>query len=154
MSFKIKHLGQIRFGNEIEDILKLKGIDCVEDFLNPSENCVEDYNHYGDIIKARDCLVKHINEQNNITLLVDCDCDGYTSAALIYQYIHDINKNINIKTVLHDDKAHGLKTVMDKIVNDDSKLVIVPDAGSGDIAECGKLINCGKDVIILDHHIV
>ena len=35
---------------------------------------------------------------------------------------------------------------------DDSKLVIIPDAGSGDSKECEKLIKSGKDVIILDHH--
>lgn len=153
MSFKIKHLGQIRFGNEIEDILKLKGIESVEEFLNPNESCVEDCNHYDNIIEARDCLVKHISEHNTITLLVDCDCDGYTSAALMYQYIHDVDNRININVVLHNDKAHGLKTVIDEIINDDSKLVIVPDAGTGDVDECRKLINnYGKDVIILDHH--
>ena len=35
---------------------------------------------------------------------------------------------------------------------DDSKLIIVPDAGTGDVNECKRLIASGKDVVILDHH--
>ncbi len=153
MSFKIKHLGQIRFGNEIEDILKLKGIENVEEFLNPNESCVEDCNHYDNIIKARDCLVKHISQNNTITLLVDCDCDGYTSAALMYQYIHKINDNVYVRVVINNGKQHGLNGVINEVATDTSKLVIIPDAGTGDVVECRKLIEeCGKDVIILDHH--
>ena len=35
---------------------------------------------------------------------------------------------------------------------DNAKLVIIPDAGSGDVKECKKLKESGKEVIILDHH--
>lgn len=31
-------------------------------------------------------------------------------------------------------------------------LIIIPDAGSSDLAECGKLHEAGKQVVILDHH--
>lgn len=37
---------------------------------------------------------------------------------------------------------------------DNSDLVIIPDAGSGDWNECKRLIDSGKDVIILDHHAI
>ncbi len=37
-------------------------------------------------------------------------------------------------------------------MSDDSSLVIVPDAGTGDSIECARIIESGKDVIILDHH--
>ena len=36
MSFKYEVLGQVRFGNELEDILKLKGITDINSFLNPT----------------------------------------------------------------------------------------------------------------------
>jgi single-stranded-DNA-specific exonuclease len=153
LSFKVNCLGQVRFGNEIEDILKLKGIDYVDEFLNPNDSCVEDYNDYDNIIKARNCLVKHIAENHTITLLVDCDCDGYTSAALMYQYIRRINNDVYVRVVINDNKQHGLKSVVGEIAADTSKLVIIPDASTGDITECRNLIeDCGKDVIILDHH--
>lgn len=45
-----------------------------------------------------------------------------------------------------------LSEFVDSMCEDDSKLIIVPDAGSGDSKECKKLIESGKDIIILDHH--
>ena len=36
MSFKYDVLGKIRFGFELEDILKLKGVKDIESFLNPT----------------------------------------------------------------------------------------------------------------------
>lgn len=36
MSFKYDVLGHVRFGNELEDILKLKGIQDISSFLNPT----------------------------------------------------------------------------------------------------------------------
>lgn len=63
-----------------------------------------------------------------------------------------INPNIEIRCLIHKGKAHGLSEFIESICEDDSKLVIIPDAGSGDSKECEKLIKLGKDVIILDHH--
>ena len=41
MSFKYKVLGKVRFGNELEDILKLKGIEDINSFLNPTVKNIE-----------------------------------------------------------------------------------------------------------------
>ncbi len=152
MSFKYKLLGNVRFGNEIEDILKLKGITDINAFINPTIMNMENENLFENIEIARDILVKHIANNSIIDLLVDCDCDGYTSAANIYQYIKRINRSIQIRYFIHKGKIHGLKDVVDSICLDDSKLIIIPDAGSGDINECIKLKECGKEVIIFDHH--
>ena len=152
MSFKIDVLGKVRFGNELEDILKLKGITDINSFLNPTIKNTESELRFDNIETARDILVNHISNNSVIDLLVDCDCDGYTSAANIYQYIKRIKPSIEIRCFIHKGKVHGLKDVVDSMLLDNSKLVIIPDAGSGDVNECKKLKESGKEVIILDHH--
>ena len=152
MSFKYDVLGHVRFGNELEDILKLKGIKDINSFLNPTVKNTESELLFDNIEKARDMFVKHIENKSVIDLLVDCDVDGFTSASNIYQYIKRINPNIEIRCFIHRGKIHGLSEFVDSMCEDDSKLIIVPDAGSGDSKECEKLIKNGKDVIILDHH--
>lgn len=154
MSFKYDVLGKVRFGSELEDILKLKGIKDVNSFLNPTIKNTESELLFDNIEKARDVFVKHIENKSIIDLLVDCDVDGFTSASNIYQYTKQINPNIEIRCFIHKGKAHGLSEFVDVMCEDDSKLVIIPDAGSGNSKECEKLIKSGKDVIILDHHSV
>lgn len=152
MSFKYDVLGHVRFGNELEDILKLKGITDINSFLNPTIKNAESELLFDNIEKARDVFVEHIKNEDKIDILVDCDVDGFTSAANIYQYIKRVNPNIEIRYFIHKGKIHGLSEFVNDMCDDDSKLVIVPDAGSGDKEECKKLIAYGKDVIILDHH--
>ena len=152
MSFKYEVLGQVRFGNELEDILRLKGVTDIKSFLNPTVENTESELLFNNIEKARDVLIKHIENNNKIDLVVDCDVDGNTSGAVIYQYIKNIKSSIDIDYFIHTGKLHGLKEFVDRICQDDSSLVIVPDAGTGDVEECKRIIESGKDIIILDHH--
>ena len=65
MSFKYDVLGKVRFGFELEDILKLKGIEDINSFLNPTIKNTESELLFDNIEKARDVFVKHI-EDNSI----------------------------------------------------------------------------------------
>ena len=152
MSFKYEVLGQVRFGNELEDILKLKGITDINSFLNPTVENTESELLFNNIEKARDTLVEHIEKNSVIDLVVDCDVDGNTSGANIYQYIKRIKPSIEIRYFIHKGKSHGLDEFVEEICLDNSQLVIVPDAGSGDVDECAKIVGSGKDIIVLDQH--
>lgn len=152
MSFKYKLLGEVRMFNVIEDILKLKGIVDINSFLKPTVKNLESELLLDNIVKAKDVLIKSIEQNHTIDLLVDCDCDGFSSASIIYQYIKRIKPDISIKILLHKGKVHGLSDVVEEICQDDSSLVIIPDASTGDSKECAMLYSCGKEVIILDHH--
>lgn len=152
MSFKYDVLGHVRFGYELNDILTLKGIKDINSFLHPTIKNTESELLFDNIEEARDVFVNHVENKSIIDLLVDCDVDGFTSASNIYQYTKQINPDIEIRCFIHKGKAHGLSEFVDVMCEDDSKLIIIPDAGSGDSKECEKLIKSGKDVIILDHH--
>lgn len=104
-------------------------------------------------------LVKDtIDNNKNIILVIDADCDGWTSAAIFINYFYSINpdwiNNGHLYWIQHKGKEHGLSDVADIILEDftNISLVVCPDAASNDRAEHAKLSNAGIDVICLDHH--
>ena len=70
-----------------------------------------------------------INDEK-IYIQVDSDCDGYTSSALLINYLYRIFpsrvKN-NIRYGLHSEKIHGIKKIPS-----DCTLVITPDSSSNE----------------------
>lgn len=40
--------------------------------------------------KAASVLIKHIQQNDPILIIVDSDCDGFTSSAIIINYLHDL----------------------------------------------------------------
>lgn len=80
------------------------------------------------------------------------DADGYTSSAFTYLELNKLNKDIDLKYIMHDGKQHGIVMQELEEINYDFDLLIVPDAGSSDIEQCNKLKEMGKEILILDHH--
>lgn len=154
MSFKYNTLCNIEFGNEINCILKAKGITNIEPFLNPTKEHLEDEFLLDNIEKARDRFLLHLNNNSKMLIVVDPDVDGFTSASMLYQYIKQIKPTANVDYILHEGKQHGLNDLLPKLYGSDYKLILIPDAGSNDYVECTELIVDGKDIIILDHHLV
>lgn len=96
-----------------------------------------------------------ISDNKDICIIVDCDCDGYTSSAILINYLYVINPEFtenHVHWFMHDGKQHGLADAMDWIDNMNPDLVIVPDAGSNDKEQMQKLYDDGRKIIILDHH--
>ena len=87
--------------------------------------------------------------------------DGYTSAALLINYIRMQQKygdwvdcSPEIIHILHTGKIHGLDDteVMDKVLNTiKPDLFVIPDA-SGNNKQYQALTSAGIDVVVLDHH--
>lgn len=99
-------------------------------------------------------LIRHLQMGSRIFLQVDCDCDGYLSAAILINYLHrfaPITVENNLTYRLHEDKTHGI--ILDTIPQN-TKLVIVPDAGSNQNKEHHLLKEKGIDVLVLDHHLI
>lgn len=98
-------------------------------------------------------LRKHIALGHTIDLIVDCDCDGYTSAAQMYLFIKKLKPEINIRYYIHEGKQHGLEDQMDKLrILDDLQCLIIPDASSNDYEYHKELHEMGVDILVLDHH--
>lgn len=91
-----------------------------------------------------------------MVVIVDCDCDGYTSAAILINYLYDIFPTYiqnNLSYYMHDSKQHGLSDCIDWLLTvDNLGLVWCPDSSSNDYNEHKRLKDAGINVIVLDHH--
>lgn len=98
-------------------------------------------------------LIQTIKKNGKIFLVVDSDADGYTSSALLLNYLHDSFPAFvenNIIYYIHTGKEHGLKDCINLAVGYD--MVILPDSSSNDYSEHEMLKANNIPVLILDHH--
>jgi len=113
--------------------------------------------NFKNIDKAAEMLNNAIKNHFKIGILIDSDCDGYCSAAMMYDYITNKVGYENIIYKFHDKpKAHGFQDyVVDWATNEKLELLIIPDAGCGASDEEGQKIlsQLGMNILILDHHI-
>ena len=137
--------------NPKKTFFKNRGIDNYSEYENVDENSIIPYGNLDNIDIAVECFNKHINNNSKIGIIVDCDCDGLCSSAIIYKYIYDVVPFADVKYFIHKGKQHGLS--YDIEIPNDIQLLIVPDAGSNDSEQCKTLKEKGIDIIILDHHI-
>lgn len=140
--------GDNDYSNPIETVLKNRNI--TKDLFNLTENVIEDYSHYDNIQLGIDTLLEHINNNDKIAILVDVDCDGLSSAAILYMYIRDVFNYKNLYYILHTKKIHGLSK--DIKIDKNTKLIFTPDSSSSDYTQHTYLKNKGIDIIVLDHH--
>lgn len=135
--------------NYLENLLKIRGIEDISHYIKPTIECELDPILLTNMAKAVEIVDKHID--GKIGLIVDSDCDGFTSAAIIYQYLKDVNPNIDITYYLHEGKGHGLEDIIDDI-DLSLNLLIIPDASSNDYELHENLAYNGIDIVVLDHH--
>lgn len=149
---KIKQIGPYN-GDLISTILRNRGIEDIDSFLNPSDKDDLDPFELNNMETGVNLLISHLSSNNNISILVDSDADGFSSASIIYQYIKKVKPESKLSYFLHDHKAHGLtEEIIDQILSSNTNLLIVPDAASNDTEAIDKLFFMGIEIIILDHH--
>ena len=139
----------------LKNLLTARGIEDFEEFLHPSESYLESPSNLEFVDKGVELLRNTILENKSILLVVDCDCDGFTSAAIIYQYIKRHAPEIEIEYILHEGKQHGLEDIINKIIAQEKTygLVILPDSSSNDYEYHERLGELGTPCLVLDHHL-
>lgn len=139
-----------------ENLLKYRGVEDIGRFLSPCAEDIQSPIHFDYIDKAAERYIKTIKNKGRIALVVDSDCDGYTSAAIIYKYTKALSPDIEIDYYLHTKKQHGLEDLFEKILNNNEKynLVITPDSSSNDIYYHNILGEQGIYTLVLDHHLL
>lgn len=149
MNYKL--IGSNDFSNVQNTIFENRDIKDIKHYVNLSSKDEIPYSYLDNMQKAVECLEKHIAYQDQIDIVVDSDVDGYTSASILYMYIKkQWGNDYPITYSIHQRKTHGLSD--DITIPKETKLVLLPDAGSNDIEQCKKLKSQNVDIIILDHH--
>lgn len=147
---KVKLINENITSNYSENLLRARGIEDIDRFLNPDETCLQTWRDL-DNINNGVLMINNLQVDAKIAIVVDCDVDGFTSASIIGQYLQRLEPRFKIDYYLHEGKAHGLEEHWEEFVGNNYELVILPDAGSND-AQYAEQINC--PILVIDHHIV
>lgn len=159
MKFKLINPPNPKY-SAIEQILINRGIapENIKHYTNLTDEDINDPIIFGKELMdgAAKCFLTNLDADSIICVVIDCDCDGYTSSAILINYICDLKSEEWMKDhvfwYIHEGKQHGLNDCMDWIEDIGPNLVIIPDAGSNDIEQLQKLYEDGREIIILDHH--
>ena len=151
----VKLIGSNPTHNYVDSVLKERGIIDLARFKNPDESCLEDFKLLEGIDEGVE-FIKKIKEQLEVksvaaALIVDCDCDGYTSASILYLYLKRLFPKLSIKAYIHSGKAHGLEEHWEALIDGNYDVIFVPDAGSNDSQYADQI---KKPILVLDHHLV
>jgi len=159
---KLKQYGdKVCASNEIvKDILENHGVEDVNRFVD-----IQDYDcpmtnadNYKFMETAANIINLWINRGVEIGILIDDDADGYTSSAMLYQYLNQKIKTEKSKStlipIISSHKEHGFCKLFEnyQFTEDMPQQILVPDAGSNDVNYMKKLKDAGISFIIMDHH--
>ena len=142
----------------ISKILVQRGINTEEkliDFLNPSLDKIQSNRDIPNIDNVIRLMKKHISN-GTIVIFCDFDCDGLTSATILYKAIKKYDSKANIK-ILNGDRyrdEYGLSEKSVEIIKDELKpsLVVTLDCGISNQKEIEELKDNDIEVIVIDHH--
>lgn len=140
-------------GSIIDVTLTNRNIPNLELFLSPEYVIESDPLELLNFERGKELLLSHLDNKSDIVIVVDSDADGYTSSAILYRYLTELNTGATITYIVHECKAHGLTdAVMNEISELEPDLVICPDSASNDVAQIEELEESNINVLVLDHH--
>ena len=157
MKFKLINKPTSDF-SPVQQILYNRGIPPkeIEHYLKTTKDDILDPISLGEeqIKRGVAAIVKSIQNSKKILVIVDCDADGYTSAAALINYLIKIFPSsaslIDIR--LHEGKEHGIEKEWLADIAENYSLVICPDSSSNDYFQHKFLKDNGVTVLVLDHH--
>ena len=152
---KVKLANENFTSNYLKNLLAARGVTDIEEFLDPSIKQLNSPELFDNITEGAALLTSILQKPDSkILVVVDCDVDGFTSAAITYQYIKLIEPNQSIDYILHEHKQHGLQDHYENLLNDNTvyDLIILPDSSSNDYEYHEGLGARGTKFLILDHH--
>ena len=158
----IKNNDSILSTSAIEHILTNRGIakENIQHYLNTTDADINNFSSFGEkqLKNAATALVRTIQNNDKCLIIVDSDCDGYTSAALLINYLYDLFPafvNNNLTWAMHQGKQHGIDEKefdLQSLILANYKLIICPDSSSNDYEQHSYLYQNGITTIVLDHH--
>ena len=145
-----------------QQVLVNRGVDIdkIYHYLNTSDYDINPPEALGEKALKEAARQLFIAVQNDLKVLVivDSDCDGFTSAAVLINYLYDLFPAFvinNVTWVLHQGKQHGIDTKefdLESFALAGYKLIICPDSSSNDYEQHEWLQKNGISTIVLDHH--
>ena len=152
---KVNLVNENFYSDYLANLLYARGVENVEDFLQPTDEYLFSPELLDNVAQGALWLEETLNKENSkILIVVDCDVDGFTSAAIIWNYIQALAPEQKIYFLLHEHKQHGLEDCCQMILDGevDYDLIILPDSSSNDFEYHELLGERGMRCLVLDHH--
>ena len=141
----------------LDELLALKNLvnkNEIDKFLNPSKKDFITPYAFKDMQKAKERILSAIEKNETILIWGDFDCDGVSSASVLYKALKKLKANVI--TFIPDRLLHGhglnSKELLRFIAKQRVKLVITLDCATSNVSEVNLLKSFGVDTIITDHH--
>ena len=137
------------------NLMRSRGVIDLDMYKAPTAEFLSSPQKLKNIAAAAGLYCRVVKAGGRILIVVDSDNDGYTSAAIIYQYTLRLNPEVKIDYWLHEGKQHGLQDHIDKLMQSDESydLIILPDSSSNDAKYHDMLDEIHIPCLILDHHL-
>ena len=138
----------------VERVLTNRGIDLseVEHYLDTTDDDIFNPELLNNMREGAQMLIKNISNNVDTQICVDPDVDGFSSAALLINYLYKLFPAYvltHLTYKLQEGKEHG---IIPERISENIKFVIAPDSSSNSVTECAEMASRGADVLILDHH--
>ena len=146
---KIKLVNDNITSDYTKNLLRARGVDNIDDFLSPSEKNLQSWEDLDNIKLGVDLVKNTINDKKPYAILIDPDNDGFTSFAILYQYLKRLNPEKEIEYFVHSAKQHGLEDTYQVFQDKEYSAVFLPDSSSND-GVFAKEINA--PICVIDHH--
>lgn len=152
---KIELINRVTKPTALEQVLYNRGITNISKYLNTSDADINSPLLFGELKlnEGLRMLIQAINQNKKTLIVVDADCDGFTSSALLINYLNNVFPafvNNCVDWFIHSGKQHGLSDCIDYAKTFD--FVILPDSSSNDYEYHKVLKDKNIDILILDHH--
>ena len=123
-------------------------------FFRPSLEDLHDPFLIRDMDKAVDRLNEAVHRGEKVLIYGDYDVDGTTSVALVYSYLRDYIKDIDIYIPNRDLEGYGISVQgVDWAAEHEFTLIISLDCGIKSMEKVAYAKSKGLDFIICDHHL-
>ena len=114
----------------VERVLTNRGIALaeIEHYLHTTDDDILSPKLIKNVHEGVQMLIKHIAQNDNVLVQIDSDCDGFTSAATLLNYLNCLFPGFvqnHIYYRIHTGKQHG---IIPDTIPDGIKLVIAPDS--------------------------
>ena len=131
-------------------MLSKYGIEDVDAYLSPDKIEYQSPDMYKNMDKTAEMFN---GDTGQIGIVIDSDLDGVCSAAIAYMLCKEYGKAEPIM-LHHTGKQHGVSDILPDILAANINTLIIPDAGSNNVAECMEMKQHGINMLVLDHHII
>lgn len=128
-------------------IMKSRGVEDVDGFLHPSMSNLCDAHEFEFIDKGCSIVKNAIENGKSILIYADVDTDGIMSATIMYRYLGRFSDKVSL--TINGTKEHGIREPF----STNADLIIVVDSINDKADKYIELLNQGKEIIVLDHHV-